>query len=57
MNLISLLARVGKTSLTYRFCKNQFNDKQKETIDATCLEKIVDVNGTRIKLLIWDTAG
>lgn len=51
------LARVGKTSLTVRYCKNQFDDKQPSTLDASCLEKQVDVNGLGIKLVIWDTAG
>jgi Ras-related protein Rab-21 len=31
-------ARVGKTSLTVRFCKNQFDERQESTVDASCLE-------------------
>lgn len=38
-----LAARVGKTSLTVRFCLGQFDDKQASTIDATCLEQVVSL--------------
>ena len=33
------LARVGKTSMTFRFAKGSFNEKQPSTVDATCVEK------------------
>ena len=33
-----LIARVGKTSLTVRFCKNSFDDKQISTVNAACLD-------------------
>jgi hypothetical protein len=33
------IARVGKTSLTYRFAHGAFNEKQPSTVDATCIEK------------------
>ena len=36
--IILNIARVGKTSCTVRFCKNKFDDGQKSTLDATCLE-------------------
>lgn len=49
---------MGKTSLTVRFCKNEFDEKQASTLDASCLEKTVNIgNGQSIKLVIWDTAG
>lgn len=51
------IARVGKTSLTVRFCHNQFDDKQASTLDASCLEKHVNIPGCNMKLVIWDTAG
>ncbi len=35
--IINDAARVGKTSLTLRFCKGNFDDKQISTIDASCL--------------------
>ena len=55
--LLKSLARVGKTSLTIRFCQNQFDGDQQSTKDASCLEKIVEVPGATVKLSIWDTAG
>ena len=64
--LYNMLARVGKTSITVRFCNNQFVDGQKSTIDATCLEQLVriqDPHNTQgvhtlmYRLAIWDTAG
>ena len=36
------IARVGKTSITIRYCKNDFNDSQPSTLDASCLEKTID---------------
>lgn len=54
----SFLARVGKTSLTVRFCMGQFDEKQQSTIDASCLENTVNLpNGQSMRLTIWDTAG
>ncbi|CDW81410.1 UNKNOWN [Stylonychia lemnae] len=51
-------ARVGKTSLTVRFCMGQFDDNQKSTLDASCLENTVNLpNGQQMRLTIWDTAG
>eukprot|EP00347_Sterkiella_histriomuscorum_P004920 403358572 len=50
-------ARVGKTSLTYRFSSGTFNEHQPSTVDATCIEKKINVNEKSIKLVIWDTAG
>lgn len=52
------IARVGKTSLTVRFCKGQFDENQQSTLDASCLENTVNLpNGETMKLTIWDTAG
>ena len=56
-NAILFIARVGKTSLTVRFCKNEFDDSQVSTKDATYLEKIIKVDNQNVKLVIWDTAG
>ena len=53
-----VIARVGKTSLTVRFCNNLFDENQPSTLDASCLEKAVTLTGGgSIKLVIWDTAG
>lgn len=48
---------MGKTSLTLRFCRNQFDDKQESTLDASCLENTVNLGDSTMKLVIWDTAG
>jgi len=37
------IARVGKTSLTMRFCRNSFNEGQESTVDAACQEQTVTV--------------
>ena len=50
-------ARVGKTSLTLRFVKNEFDKEQDSTIDASFLGKKVTVGQKSIMLNIWDTAG
>lgn len=48
------LGRVGKTSLTLRFCMDQFDDKQESTINATYLEKQLSVgNDNNATLAIW----
>jgi GTPase SAR1 family protein len=41
LSLNMTLARVGKTSLTLRFCKGNFDDKQISTIDASCLSQTI----------------
>ena len=56
--------RVGKTSISIRFARNEFNDKQQSTVDATCLEQNVRIPDASLaskmatyKLSVWDTAG
>jgi len=49
--------RVGKTCLCLRYVQNSFSDAQESTIQATYLEKRLNVGKTSIKLMIWDTAG
>eukprot|EP01080_Neovahlkampfia_damariscottae_P000392 gene392-6806_t len=49
--------RVGKTSLTLRYVNNEFEDKQKSTVQATYLQKVVKLADKSITLSIWDTAG
>lgn len=39
------IARVGKTSLTVRFCMGQFDENQASTLDASCLENTVNLPG------------
>ncbi|KAK6185362.1 hypothetical protein SNE40_007612 [Patella caerulea] len=50
---------VGKSSIFRRFMNNSFtleNDK-KSTVGLDQASRIVNVNGTDVKLLLWDTGG
>eukprot|EP01107_Rhizomastix_libera_P012891 TRINITY_DN3375_c0_g1_i4.p1 TRINITY_DN3375_c0_g1~~TRINITY_DN3375_c0_g1_i4.p1 ORF type:complete len:215 (-),score=43.37 TRINITY_DN3375_c0_g1_i4:24-626(-) len=48
---------VGKTSLVLRYVNNQFNEKHLSTVQASFLQKKLNIEGTRVVLAIWDTAG
>lgn len=48
---------VGKTSLVLRYCEDKFNDKHITTLQASFLNKKLNVGGKRLNLSIWDTAG
>jgi Ras-related protein Rab-21 len=49
--------RVGKTSLLLRYVKDSFDDRQVSTIQASYLEKRLNLGNKTINLAIWDTAG
>ena len=51
------LARVGKTSLSTKFVHGQFDKQQSSTVDASYLEKVIQVGEKRVKMVVWDTAG
>uniref|UniRef100_A0A131XZ71 Ras-related protein Rab-21 n=2 Tax=Ixodes ricinus TaxID=34613 RepID=A0A131XZ71_IXORI len=48
---------VGKTSLVLRYVQNKFNDKHLTTLQASFLQKNLNIAGKRVHLAIWDTAG
>jgi small GTP-binding protein len=48
---------VGKTSLVGRYVYDSFEGDYLATIGTDIHVKIVDVNDTRVKLVIWDIAG
>ncbi|XP_055335640.1 ras-related protein Rab-21-like [Paramacrobiotus metropolitanus] len=48
---------VGKTSLVLRYVENRFNEKHESTLQASFLNKKLNIGGKRINLAIWDTAG
>lgn len=48
--------RVGKTCLCLRYVQNSFTDHQESTIQATYLEKRLNIKKP-VRLMIWDTAG
>ena len=49
--------RVGKTSLSLKYVKNQFNEHEVSTVQANFLEKITRVDDAEVKLNLGDTAG
>jgi len=49
--------RVGKTCLCLRYCKNAFTETQESTIQATYLDKRLNLGKKSVCLQIWDTAG
>lgn len=51
------IARVGKTSLLLRYCRNVFDGGQESTLNASFLEKKILVSGLQMNMNIWDTAG
>ena len=48
---------VGKTSLIRRFVENTFDHDYKPSIGVNILTKVVDIEGRRIKLQLFDTGG
>lgn len=48
---------VGKSSLLLRYADNEFTDNFISTIGVDYKEMKVDVNGVKVTLQIWDTAG
>ncbi|KAL6078155.1 Ras-related protein Rab-1A [Balamuthia mandrillaris] len=49
--------RVGKTSVSRRFAQDKFDENQFSTVGALHLEKVLDLEGVKVKVEIWDTAG
>jgi len=48
---------VGKTCLLLRFSENSFTTSHLATIGIDFKMKTIDVDGKRVKMQIWDTAG
>ncbi|XP_055745048.1 ras-related protein Rab-33B-like [Salvelinus fontinalis] len=48
---------VGKTCLTYQFCAGKFPEKTEATIGVDFREKLIEIDGEKIKVQLWDTAG
>eukprot|EP01038_Epipyxis_sp_PR26KG_P013076 gene13076-17528_t len=49
--------RVGKTSILLRYTKGEYNDRQISTLQASYLDKRIDIGSHSVQLSIWDTAG
>lgn len=48
---------VGKTNLLTKFCDGVFKDSYVATIGVDFKIKTINVDGSKIRLQIWDTAG
>lgn len=46
---------VGKTCLTYRFCAGKFPEKTEATIGVDFRERLVEIDGEKIKVCTSDT--
>lgn len=49
--------RVGKTSILLRYTRGEYSDRQVSTLQASYLDKKIDVGSASVQLSIWDTAG
>lgn len=49
--------RVGKTSILLRYTKGEYSDRQVSTLQASYLDKKLEIGSTKVNLSIWDTAG
>ena len=48
---------VGKTLIVQKFIDNAFSKSTVATIGVDLQSKVIDINGKKVKYLIWDTAG
>ena len=48
---------VGKTNFLYKYTENKFNEKYLASTAIDLQTKQIKINGKKIKLQIWDTAG
>ena len=50
-------SQVGKTSLIHKFVRNSFEKQQKSTVGAVFHTYEQDIQGQKVIMQIWDTAG
>lgn len=48
---------VGKTSLINQFVESSFNEDYKPTLGANIVRKDVNLDNTKVRLIMWDLAG
>ena len=48
---------MGKTLIVQKFIDNTFSKSTVSTIGVDLQSKVIDINGKKVKYLIWDTAG
>jgi len=51
--LLTVIGRVGKTSITLKYCLGQFHEDEQSTINAAFLQKELNFDGQTKKLAIW----
>jgi len=50
-------ATTGKTNIIKKYAENDFNKEYTTTMGVLFFQKLVDINGKKIHLDIWDTSG
>lgn len=50
-------AAVGKTSLISQFVEGSFTEDYKPTLGANIVRKDINLNSTKVRLIMWDLAG
>lgn len=50
-------SNVGKTSIVNRFVGDRFDQNYKATVAADFQTKIMNINGSEVRLQIWDLVG
>ena len=48
---------VGKTALAHRMVENVFVSRTKNTVGVSYLTKAVEIDGSPVRVQVWDTAG
>ncbi|CAG9799122.1 unnamed protein product [Chironomus riparius] len=48
---------VGKSSMIQRYCKGIYTKDYKKTIGVDFLERMIDIDGEDVRIMLWDTAG
>ena len=48
---------VGKTNISYRFCRGEFTTDIESTVGLDFLNKYITIDNTLINIQLWDTAG
>lgn len=48
---------VGKSSLIRQFVHSKFSDKYLTTIGVHVQKKVLDINGTKLSMILWDLEG
>lgn len=51
------ISAVRKSNLLSRFCRNEFDNNYKASIDFEFQTQVVEIDGKEVKAQIWDTAG